>query len=81
MKKSFVEVKRFYTRNYYIDIVYDFSRRLREAWLVRKEYGISILMFGEFDMEEDEFIELVEGNLAEYIEDYEKKYCGGGEND
>lgn len=45
-----------------------------EAWLCLKNYGTKSLMFGSGKemVTADEFLSLVETNLAEYERDYEK---------
>lgn len=69
-------ITRYQHGEYYIDIVC--QGKSREAWLVRKDYGISMLMFGDWVQQGrtfDQFVRLVSKNLPEYIADYEKQYC------
>lgn len=58
------------------------GKGLFSAWLRHERYGIQTMMFGwpkkqptgeTFDY--DAFMELVEGNLDEYIRIYKDEYC------
>lgn len=75
MKRTNTNIVRFEDGDFWVDIVDDGD--VWEAWLTRKNYAISELMFGwpktqpdgsTYDF--DAFCELVEGNLEEYEADY-----------
>lgn len=73
MQRTDIIVERFKRGDYYIDI-YQYEDGYCEAFLARKNHGIPILMFGEDCADYDEFCDLVEENVAEYIDIYEENY-------
>ena len=71
MKKTSAKVTRFESGKWWVDVIE--TRTMYEAWLTRKAYGCSTLMFGYFkkDMSYDTFCEIVEANLDEYKRVYD----------
>ena len=60
-----------------VDITYDSDTQTADAWIYHKDYGIKSLMFGSEITEDhtlNDFIEVVEGNVQEYMEDYCDEY-------
>ena len=52
-----------------------------EAWLYHKDYGVKMLMFGfakkdqnNYPIPQEMFLELVDANVNDYIDDYEEEY-------
>lgn len=79
MQRTDTKITRYRRGHFFIDIV-EMPNEF-EAWLTHDCYGVSTLMFGTYktklgtDTEtEKEFLELVESNLPEYIDDFRKTY-------
>lgn len=84
LKPTKHKVERYEYEDFYVEIadVGDYW----EAWLCRKNYGIAEYMFGwlkqqhPYDVPDGEyytkemFLELVEGNLPDYIEQYNENH-------
>ena len=65
---------------FYVDIVVEANER--GAWLYHKEYGIKMFMFGAINTDPNTFLDMIQNNLATYIEDYEADYMDDeGEQD
>ena len=57
---------------FYVDIVVEANER--GAWLYHKGYGIKMFMFGAINTDHDIFLDMIQNNLADYIEDYKADY-------
>lgn len=75
MKKTNQKITRFEDGDFYIDIVE--SESDFEAWITKKEYGLSALMFGvprkqdgADDVSFASFCELIESNLDDHKANY-----------
>ena len=75
MRATAIKTTRYESGKFWVDIIE--TRTMYEAWLTRKCYGISTLMFGYFkkDMDFDTFVEVVEANLPEDKRIYDLE-CG-----
>ena len=78
MKKTDISITRFENSDFWIDVVDDGT--VFRAYLMRKGYGVSSLMFGALkkDVTFTEFIDLVQCNLANenYVDTYIEEFCG-----
>lgn len=83
MKKTSAKITRFESGKWYVDIIE--TRTMFEAWLSRKDCGVSDLMFcsakkqmdsdgNEWEEDSDFFCEMVEVNLPEYKAIYELEH-------
>lgn len=60
-------------RDFMVDVTEtDFGH---DAFLYKKNYGIKELMFGLQEKDLDDFLEIVEANLLDSMQDYEEQYC------
>ena len=50
-----------------------FEKEYIEVWLYRQGFGIKMLMFAM--KREEDYVDIINANVDEYIEDYEKEYC------
>ena len=75
MKKTPITTTTYEHRGFLVDIVT--TGETYEAWLSREEYGVKSLMFGVPKEQQslDEFLEIVEANLYEYEEGYDREYA------
>lgn len=80
MTKTNIQITRYRHDDFFVDIIVDKANHHRDAWLTHRDYGVSVLMFGE-DVKQhthDQFIRLVELNLDGYIKDYMAEYMWEG---
>lgn len=74
MKKTSAKITRFESGKWFVDIIEMHTGF--EAWLTRKDYGVSDFMFGmpNKNMTNDFFCEMVDANLDEYKRVYNMEH-------
>lgn len=75
MKKTDISITRFENSDFWIDVVDDGT--VFRAYLMRKGYGVSSLMFGaeKKNITFSSFLYLVQCNLDEYVDLYIEEFC------
>lgn len=78
MKKVDIKSTRFEHDDFWVDVIEtDYGW---EAWITKKNYGVSAMMFGlqkeqkEFETTYEEALEIIENNLEEYERGYMEEY-------
>lgn len=67
-----------YNDSYYVDIQVNSDDQLVEAWLFHSKLGIKEFMveidYSNTDKDFEDFLELIESNIDEWISDFKEKY-------
>lgn len=66
MKKTNIKITRYDHGQHFVDIIQDGG--ICEAWIVKKDCGVSRMMFGA-EAQPDDFLKIVEANLDEYVKE------------
>lgn len=63
-----------YQNGWNFDIVTNEHTGIRDVYLYHYDYGIKMHMFGTQEKDRDKFLQTVEANIDDYIEQYKEQY-------